>query len=357
VQVISHSAGWVYGTKDGSSEIAKTVDDVVGKGVLWINSAGNYADTHYRGTFTDVDKDGYHEFGPGDEMMAMQMYKSSQKVRIILNWDDWQNGDQDYDLHIMDQNTNILASSENIQNGPGSEPLEYIIYEFSDVGHYYIVIYTKNATRPVTFDLYIPDVTLEYYTPEYSLNTPGDARRSLTVGATYWSDDSLEVYSSQGPTDDGRMKPDISAPAGTNSASYQGPFYGTSASTPHVAGAAALVLQAHPEFTPDQAMDFFKGRALDLGANGPDSAFGFGRLNLGEPSPVIPVPTHPGMTEAPTAMPTTPPTLASTASPQAAPAATRPPVTEEPQANFWRRRHVGGMGLLVCVGATGAWQD
>jgi subtilisin family serine protease len=111
------------------------------------------------------------------------------------------------------------------------------------------------------------------------------------VGAVHWADDALEPYSSRGPTADGRIKPDIAAPSVVDSASYvdEG-FNGTSAATPHVAGAAALVMQAHPEFKGDpQALaEFLQGLAVDLGDSGPDNTFGAGRLSLGDaPQPEL----------------------------------------------------------------------
>ena len=72
--------------------------------------------------------------------------------------------------------------------------------------------------------------------------TPGDARGSFTVGARDWQGDAAADYSSQGPTEDGRLKPDVVAPAST--AVWPGvAMVGTSASAPHAAGAAALLMQ------------------------------------------------------------------------------------------------------------------
>ena len=79
-------------------------------------------------------------------------------------------------------------------------------------------------------------------TPESSIPTPGDARGSFTVGARDWQGDAAADYSSQGPTQDGRLKPDVVAPAST--AVWPGiAMVGTSASAPHAAGAAALLMQ------------------------------------------------------------------------------------------------------------------
>jgi subtilisin family serine protease len=64
---------------------------------------------------------------------------------------------------------------------------------------------------------------------------------------------------------------------------YAGGFYGTSASAPHVTGAAALVLEAFPSFSPAQVQSWLEARALDLGDVGRDNLYGAGRLSLGKP--------------------------------------------------------------------------
>ena len=146
-----------------------------------------------------------------------------------------------------------------------------------------MAIYASKYDRAVTFDFFLRDGQIEYYTPEFSLNTPADAEGSFTVGAVFWETSSLEDYSSRGPTDDGRVKPDIVAPSGVSSAAYGETWDGTSASCPHVTGAAALVLQAFPDSTPQQVRDYLLSRAVDLESNGPDPDTGFGALNLGDP--------------------------------------------------------------------------
>ena len=224
---------------------------------------------------------------------------------LALNWDDWENGTQDFDLYVLDQNGDELASSTDRQTGPGSDAGEFIYYQFPDEGPYYLQIYAENATRAVTFDFFLRDGAIEYYNPEYSVNTPGDANGSLTVGATNWETDELEDYSSRGPTDDGRMKPDVVAPSGVSSAAFGNSWNGTSASCPHVSGAAALVMQAFPDYTPQQVTEFLTGRAEDIGGGGPDDDSGYGRLWLGDPPESLdlapaPTPTQPAVALLPT---------------------------------------------------------
>jgi hypothetical protein len=128
---------------------------------------------------------------------------------------------------------------------------------------------------------------VELTDPRGSISTPGDARGSFTVGATLWKNDRLESYSSQGPTIDGRLKPELAAPAGVTSSPYASvgqPFDGTSASAPHVGGAAALVFGAMPGATAERVEEYLQRNAKDLQEPGPDNKSGYGRLQLGDPA-------------------------------------------------------------------------
>ena len=93
---------------------------------------------------------------------------------------------------------------------------------------------------------------LEYQVAAGSITTPASSPAAFAVGALCWQSRSLEPYSSQGPTIDGRTKPDIVGHDSVSGATYGGfsscpsAFAGTSASSPEVAGAAALVKQAYP---------------------------------------------------------------------------------------------------------------
>jgi serine protease AprX len=79
-----------------------------------------------------------------------------------------------------------------------------------------------------------------------TVSCPGNARHALGVGAADVTSLALQGYSGRGPTNDGRTKPDILGPTNVYAASNTSStalqmFGGTSAATPNVAGAAALL--------------------------------------------------------------------------------------------------------------------
>lgn len=83
------------------------------------------------------------------------------------------------------------------------------------------------------------------------LITPADADSILSVGGVY-SIDQIAEFSSFGPTADGRMKPNVVAMGHNWVAGEKGNYtqaFGTSFSSPMVAGFAACVKQLHPEYT------------------------------------------------------------------------------------------------------------
>jgi len=96
-----------------------------------------------------------------------------------------------------------------------------------------------------------------------SVSYPGDSVKAITVGSVN-DDHSREIYSSRGPTGDGRLKPDVMAPGGAIMSAQAGSgdgyvsYSGTSMATPHVAGVAALMLQANPNVSPTSSTDYVK---------------------------------------------------------------------------------------------------
>ena len=283
VDVDSFSVGWpVGGPGDGTGTLAEKVSDVRNAGVLWANAAGNSARRHWMGEWNDPEDNWWHNFSGTDETNEV-IVTAGLPIIVGLRWDDpWGGSSNDYDLFLYRSNeTSPVAISEDWQTGDG-DPVEFIYYAPPASDVYRVAILKQPDALPRTLELFSYDHDFYYQTADSSLAVPADSPGSLTVGATYWQDDVLEDFSSQGPTRDGRIKPDLAAPDGVSVRSewYASGFYGTSASAPHVAGGAALVLQASPAFSPMQIQSWLEDRAVDLGTAGKDNAYGAGRLNL-----------------------------------------------------------------------------
>ncbi len=124
---------------------------------------------------------------------------------------------------------------------------------------------------------------IEYAVAKSSVVVPGDAKGAIVVGAVSNEDGSLEPFSSHGPTNDGKMAPHVVGPNGVTTLAYNGKlFYGTSATTPYVAGIAALMLEGN-NLTPEQVLEKINDNAnLDNAIKKNDelkTGFGYGTLD------------------------------------------------------------------------------
>ncbi|MGC9347859.1 MAG: S8 family serine peptidase [Anaerolineae bacterium] len=343
VDIISHSAGGVVSPRDGSGWDARLVDELSEAGVLWINSAGNEAEGHYRDVFFDEDGDGFHEFQPGVSLLPIE---TGGFLRVFLIWQEsWDNPTQDYELVLFNGDGEVIAAAEDAQNGEsGQQPAEGIILE-TEEDVVYAGVYAYDVDRSVVFDIFAqgPGAAIHGAVPEYSVSSPADAMSALTVGAVDWNSDVIASYSSNGPTTDERLKPEVSGPTGVSGATYgRYGFDGTSASTPHVAGAAALIWEAYPGFSREDVVDFLLAAVEDLGPVGPDTAYGFGRL-------ILPPPPN-AVAEAPPPSATSPP---DEPTPRPTPRPTSTPVTyvtPVPTEEIETDEDEGGLGLLVVMG-------
>ena len=88
-----------------------------------------------------------------------------------------------------------------------------------------------------------------------TIGTPGSAEDVITVGALD-KDTAIAVYSSQGPTEEGRIKPNlafvgssVNAPDANTGDGYVA-LSGTSMATPGAAGVGVLMFQANPDLSP-----------------------------------------------------------------------------------------------------------
>jgi uncharacterized repeat protein (TIGR02543 family) len=302
VGIISMSLGWhLDGPGDGTGPLADIVNDARTSGIFFTKSAGNDAEASWSGTFTDRNEDDFHEWGPGAQNVNYfgpgdgtgYVIPAGEPMAVFLHWNDWADVDQDYDLLLVYWDGSawqVAATSNDFQNGGGGQtPEESLMITAPQTGVYGVVVVKHSATRDVCFRMHVwPQYGLDERVPERSLSFPADSPDAITVGAVDGVSYDPEPYSSQGPTlgpggdcDGGTVKPDLVAYANVSTMSYgaQG-FNGTSAATPHVAGAAALVQAAYPSYTVDDLQDYLEAEAIDLGDPGKDNRYGSGRLYL-----------------------------------------------------------------------------
>lgn len=292
VDIISYSVGWTnWGAGDGTGWICEDVEKADDNGIIWVSAAGNSAEDHWEGNYKDYDNDKWHNFSGSDELLIFYV-NAYTSVWAALNWNDWgywdgnsyDGSDQDFDLYLYYWNGyywQYVDGSENWQTGYQC-PIEFVGGYLSISTWWGVAIRKYSASKNVKHELFINGASgsIQYNEKSGSLIIPADSSSAIAVGATDWSDDFLHYYSSRGPTSDNRIKPDLSAPSGVSGVTYGTvSFYGTSASTPHVAGAFALLKEKFP-YTLNQIKSILEARAKDLGPSGKDNLFGIGRLKL-----------------------------------------------------------------------------
>ena len=292
IDILSFSASWLgYGFGDGLGSACNTVNDAFDNDILWINSAGNYATKLYSGLHTDSDADGadgWHNFEGDDEVLTLMDVTVGDEIEIWLTWNDFPRTSQNYDLFLSkikaDGSVDIVEKSDTFQRN--SPPAEHIVYQVTESGRYGVSVWKSQNARATLIKIFSSNHDFEgIESIRGSIGVPADARGSLTVGAIphwRWQTGPQEPFSSQGPTIDGRIKPDIMGPDGVNTFSYGSDgFFGTSAAAPHIAGAAALIKSSNPEsFTAQMLRNKLLEATVDLGERGKDNIYGEGRLDL-----------------------------------------------------------------------------
>ena len=317
VDVINQSVGYIWqGPGDGTSPFSNAVfvgvDAAIADGITWVNAAGNNAKDTWFGSFQDANGNSYHDYSGGD--CNTVEIEAGEQFTAQLRWDDtWSGATIDLDLRLWDPSlTIVLALSEDTQAGNRHHmPREVFSYTPGVTGKYCLAVRHFGGNIPNWIQLQsFRGQDLMRHTVHHSIGNPAESANPglLAVGAAPWNDTAtIEDFSSQGPTPDGRTKPDIVGADAGQSVTYRsdrnpnGYFFGTSQASPHVAGLAALVKQRFPEYSPQQVAQYLKNNALPRGSV-PNNIWGYGFAKLpavaSQPTPV-PTPT-------PTATPITP---------------------------------------------------
>ncbi|WP_426563784.1 S8 family serine peptidase [Angustibacter sp. McL0619] len=318
--------------------IAQAVIDVTHNGALYFSSAGNEQNVddrtagNYEGDFKSSGQTigkfaGFaHDFKPGSGVQVLDpLSADSDGVPALLQWaDPLGHSANDYDLYAVDADGNVLAFSNDTQNGD-DDPFEGFFVPGGTVG--LAVVKFKGANR--YFQLSPLRGRFETDGALTAFNTPGVTRGHSTVPAAFsvaaapasvafpreiapgvpnpsgpfpgqfTAAQQSETFTSDGPrrvffrpngsaitpgnfTHTGgtlRGKPDITAADGvvTSVPDFER-FYGTSAAAPHAAAIAALALSGRPGIKPSAIRSAIQQTAIDIERNGWDRDTGYGIL-------------------------------------------------------------------------------
>ena len=299
--------------EDGA--VALAAADAVAGGAVFVSASGNFARRHYEADFVDGGA-GFHAFAPNDTAMAIASGfvwvppgTLRGRVTALLQWSDrWGAAATDYDLFICLEGSK--PTKFNLQNGrcAGStliqdgddRPYEHAVGEFPAGANADLYIHRYTAGPATRLELFVlTGLIKEHAVPAGGIIGHPAVAGVIGIGAISSRDlghDELETFSDYGaseiyfPTRETRGKPEligIDGVAITGAGVLPTRFYGTSAAAPHVAGVAALVLEATRRAQPtlskkaaaDQVFATLNATAVDIGEPGFDERFGFGRAD------------------------------------------------------------------------------
>lgn len=298
---------------------AQAVNRAFANGVAYFSSAGNNSNNAYQAMYSPLginhDFDANHNEG-GNNVLGIGMIPSGGSIIAGLWWDDPYASlggvpTTDFQLGIYNLTDDVVEGGSGQDQFAGADPFEAFRFtntsgETKSYG-LFIEYVAGDANKLVKIQVFGNDIQDDDDTDSPTISGHSAAAGALAVGAVpFYSPDTAEPYTSQGPAmilydaDGNRLSvpefrdtPSLVGVDGGNTSFFlfdsgldpdtYPNFFGTSASAPHVAAIAALVLQRAAQIgivlTPDQLYQLLMHSTVDIGAPGYDYVTGYGRLD------------------------------------------------------------------------------
>lgn len=347
--VVNLSLGGHEGPHDGTSLFEQGMDELVqGPGRVIVVSAGNEGDQSIHASGTLLGNDSSFRIDPDSWDAELDMwYPGSSQFMISVNPPSgpaivvpWGTDSGLIQTAFGDVRVDNASSGVNANNGDHEVFIR--LSDLSGSGQWQVTV-TDTGGNGGRYDAWIVSGSADIVNGDSSstIDEPGNARDVITVGSfntkAVWPSLSgdqnflssyplnvLSSFSSQGPTRDGRTKPEICAPGAWISAALSGDAMwqgylvnpdgvhtmelGTSMAAPHVSGAVALLLSINSQLTAEEVRALLTDAAIRDGFTGgvPNSRWGWGKLDVAaavanvdqpQPSPVDPPPSEGGLPE------------------------------------------------------------
>ncbi|NDV47092.1 T9SS C-terminal target domain-containing protein [Paludibacter sp. 221] len=357
--VVNLSLGTHVGPHDGTSFFDRTSDDMQGKGRLLVGSVGNEGkdQLHVSKTFTPTDNSlntffyfnySYDRYGWADiwgeankdYTVQVVVYKNSSEKELLFTSDvinALQTNEKTYTLNTAEHGAQGIVEIYSEKNKVNNKANALVVVELTDL----------KSNHYVGLKISAPDGTVHAWADDYwsyfkgrnvdgwvdgnssysAGEIGGTGKRIISVGA-YASKESIintagttttlqeqtlnEIadFSSKGPTVDGRIKPDITAPGSILVSSFSGAsatlndyrfqtvsenvvgdkkyhygaMQGTSMSAPYVTGVLAMWLQAKNDLTPEDVRSILSSASISDSYTGTiptegNTTWGYGKLD------------------------------------------------------------------------------